>query len=532
MSLVSYTAVPDNHQESCEEPTVNPDRCDDRDLIAEESVRGSSIPIAFREILIDLNLRRNQRIFCIEFVLTTIMYFLLIQPAHAWCRFPLDIFDAEGCSARNRYGFDNGEPCFLFELKLQSTWTPIFNRPNITVLPLKCDAYDQMSLRRNTEVKIISALGHSTQGGFPVNKIPSRAISDSDGRDVSDENGETLYDQPALAFMKIRLDRSIHTTVRCSLAHSTTMEASFTGIYRRRCRFEKYYLAIIAVVVLLIYVTSKENRSNRVDETENRHVASLDSAPAGSHEQHLDFQANAGRLKDTIADQFPELEKEYDDLNWKEQKGSADHGDHGNDISAIPSNWRKHVQFLDEIPVTLNTSNTTSQGTMDEKAPLYSSATPNAAGNLTVAPAEPMGKVHEKTDEDILAEEYANHLDIVNDGNDEDTVKLHEFQNYPAEDISTNNGENSVANLDGGLTTSNPLENGNIHGASPAQRRNSLKIEVNVTIIPTDPPNLSAGMGTTAILERIESVETTPTGPAKLKRKEARDVENSVQVPA
>ncbi|XGW25304.1 hypothetical protein V3C99_006601, partial [Haemonchus contortus] len=304
MSLVSYTAVPDNHQESCEEPPVNPDRCDDRDLIAEESVRGSSIPIAFREILIDLNLRRNQRIFCIGTSLLLSAIFLLLfvfmlicfnhvmnkltlqqyqnnqglhmipdydtrtgngilslardkvakeryveiiqdyieaynkeqlsranftkdctpleKPAHAWCRFPLDIFDAEGCSARNRYGFDNGEPCFLFELKLQSTWTPIFNRPNVTVLPLKCDAYDQMSLRRNTEVKIISALGHSTQSGFPVNKIPSRAISDSDGRDVSDENGETLHDQPALAFMKIRLGRSIHTTVRCSLSHSTS----------------------------------------------------------------------------------------------------------------------------------------------------------------------------------------------------------------------------------------------------------------------------------------------------------------------
>nr|CDJ90156.1 unnamed protein product [Haemonchus contortus] len=329
------------------------------------------------------------------------------------------------------------------------------------------------------------------------------------------------------------------------------MEASFFGIYRRRCRFEKYYLAIIAVVVLLIYVTSKENRwvlhgtvesvvasniiaanrSNRVDETENRHAASLESAPAGSHEQHLDFQANAESLKNTIADQFPELEKEYDDLDWKEQKGSADHGDHGNDISAIPSNWRKHVQFLDEIPVTLNTSNTTSQGLMEEKAPLYSSATPNAAGNLTLAPAEPMVKVHEKTDEDILAEEYSNHLDMVNDINDEDSVKLHEFQNYPAEDISTNNGENSNANLDRGLTTPNPSGSGNTHDASLAQTRNSVKIEVDGTVNLTDPSNLSAGMGTSAVVERIESVGTTPTGPVELRRKEAPDVENSVQAP-
>ncbi|KAK6010376.1 hypothetical protein OSTOST_24598 [Ostertagia ostertagi] len=91
--------------------------------------------------------------------------------------------------------------------------------------PFKCDAYDQASLRKNPEVKIISAFGNGTQDGFPVNKIPSRAISDGDGRDVSDENGETLYDQPALVFVKIRLDRSIHTSVRCSLAQATTNTA-------------------------------------------------------------------------------------------------------------------------------------------------------------------------------------------------------------------------------------------------------------------------------------------------------------------
>ncbi|KAK5966744.1 hypothetical protein GCK32_000483 [Trichostrongylus colubriformis] len=145
----------------------------------------------------------------------------LEKPAHAWCRFPLDVFDAEGCSAKNRYGFDSGEPCFLLELKLQSSWTPVFSR-NVTILPLKCDAYDQSSLRRNVDVKIISPFGNDVMDGFPVNKIPSRAISDSEGRDVSDENGETLYDQPALAFVKIRLGRSIHTSIRCSLAQATT----------------------------------------------------------------------------------------------------------------------------------------------------------------------------------------------------------------------------------------------------------------------------------------------------------------------
>ncbi|KAK6029006.1 hypothetical protein OSTOST_04894 [Ostertagia ostertagi] len=158
MSLVSYTTVPDNHQEPCDASTINPERCDDTDLIAEDSIHGATIPIAFREILFDLHLRQSQRIFC---------------PAHAWCRFPLEVFDAEGCGAMNRYGFDSGEPCFLFELKLQSSWTPIFTR-NVTLLPFKCDAYDQASLRKNPEVKIISAFGNGTQDGFPVNKVRVR----------------------------------------------------------------------------------------------------------------------------------------------------------------------------------------------------------------------------------------------------------------------------------------------------------------------------------------------------------------------
>ncbi|KHJ75631.1 hypothetical protein OESDEN_24753 [Oesophagostomum dentatum] len=122
----------------------------------------------------------------------------LEKSPHSWCEFPLKMFDDAGCTALNRYGFESGEPCLLFELKLQTTWTPKLTQ-NVTTLPFKCDAYDHLAMRMNTNVKYFPQFETNPQyGGFTLNKVPSRAISDKDGRDVSDENGETLYDQPPL----------------------------------------------------------------------------------------------------------------------------------------------------------------------------------------------------------------------------------------------------------------------------------------------------------------------------------------------
>uniref|UniRef100_A0A0K0DJE0 DUF5727 domain-containing protein n=1 Tax=Angiostrongylus cantonensis TaxID=6313 RepID=A0A0K0DJE0_ANGCA len=115
----------------------------------------------------------------------------------------LRMFDTGDCAAVNNYGFDNGEPCFLFELKMQSNWTPKFDG-NATMLPLECGVYDQITLRKSVRVTYLSASGISSEyGGFPLNKIPSRSILDSESRQVSDENGETLYDQPALVSFTI-----------------------------------------------------------------------------------------------------------------------------------------------------------------------------------------------------------------------------------------------------------------------------------------------------------------------------------------
>ncbi|EYC29074.1 hypothetical protein Y032_0006g2773 [Ancylostoma ceylanicum] len=144
------------------------------------------------------------------------------KPPHAWCEFPLKVFEDAGCTAVNRYGYDSGEPCLLFELKLETIWTPRFTS-NVTELPFRCDAYDHLAMRMNTNIKYIPlSNGSSSQyGGFPLNKIPSRAISDNEGRDVSDENGETLYDQPPLIMVKLRLSRSKHTTVHCYIANKS-----------------------------------------------------------------------------------------------------------------------------------------------------------------------------------------------------------------------------------------------------------------------------------------------------------------------
>ncbi|KAJ1370361.1 hypothetical protein KIN20_032070 [Parelaphostrongylus tenuis] len=144
------------------------------------------------------------------------------KPSHAWCEFPLKVFDTGGCTAVNNYGFDNGEPCFLFEFKLHSNWTPKLGG-NETVLPLECGVYDQVTMSKGIKITYISASGVSSQyGGFPLNKVPSRTILDDKGRDVCDENGETLYDQPALVLVKLRLGKSVYTSVRCFIGGDTS----------------------------------------------------------------------------------------------------------------------------------------------------------------------------------------------------------------------------------------------------------------------------------------------------------------------
>ncbi|KAK5964827.1 hypothetical protein GCK32_018871, partial [Trichostrongylus colubriformis] len=69
MSLVSYTVVTSNQQEPYEVSSTNPERCDDTDLIAEDPIHKVPVPIAFREILLEYHLRRNQRIFCLGVLL-------------------------------------------------------------------------------------------------------------------------------------------------------------------------------------------------------------------------------------------------------------------------------------------------------------------------------------------------------------------------------------------------------------------------------------------------------------------------------
>ncbi|RCN27506.1 hypothetical protein ANCCAN_26758 [Ancylostoma caninum] len=144
------------------------------------------------------------------------------QPPHAWCEFPLKVFEDAGCTASNRYGYDSDEPCLLFFLKLESSWTPKFTR-NVTELPFRCESHDFFATEPNNNIRYIPASTGSSSlyGGFPLNKIPARTISDIEGRDVSDENGETLYDQPPLIMVKVRLSKGVHTSVQCYIPNKS-----------------------------------------------------------------------------------------------------------------------------------------------------------------------------------------------------------------------------------------------------------------------------------------------------------------------
>ncbi|KAK5966743.1 hypothetical protein GCK32_000482 [Trichostrongylus colubriformis] len=104
------------------------------------------------------------------------------------------------------------------------------------------------------------------------------------------------------------------------------------------------------------------------------------------------------------------------------------------------------------------------------------------------------GVVQGKNDETVLAEEYANHLDMANDN--EDNVMLHEFQNYPVEEMAATNRENSVG-FD--TTTSKLLRNSDDEPTD--QRGNITKSDAAMVSNVIGDPGLSSNKGTTEGVE-------------------------------
>ncbi|KAK6029007.1 hypothetical protein OSTOST_04895 [Ostertagia ostertagi] len=268
--------------------------------------------------------------------------------------------------------------------------------------------------------------------------------------------------------------------------------------------------------------TSFPLRPNLVAAKRNRDIVLRDSAPAGSHGQHANLPASAENLRDTIEDQFPELEKEYDGHALEELKGSADHYN-GNDIGAIPSSWREHIRFLNEVPPTMNISEVASQSPEEKNSPV-DSVNPYEVRTTTVMLPEKTGN-NGKSGEDVLAD-YANHLDKVN--NDVDNVMLHEFQNYPVEDILPTNVETSFAAPYEVAGTLKPVEIEDVAGTPASQRSpTESKSTAAADVIVVQSPQTTTTMGVEIpSLERVPVADVVKTSSA-----EANSTKTDAQTP-
>ncbi|CAJ0955198.1 unnamed protein product, partial [Mesorhabditis belari] len=141
-----------------------------------------------------------------------------------WCRFSQTTsfknFNKE-CTNQDNYGFDSGEPCLLFAFKDEIAWTPEWSKKGEPKqLPLKCEIktmFDTYTINATYFPPLEARDGY---GGFTMNKIPSLPIKGSHGF-VVDDDGEIIYDLPALIFVKLRkMEHKIKLKYVCSIKDS------------------------------------------------------------------------------------------------------------------------------------------------------------------------------------------------------------------------------------------------------------------------------------------------------------------------
>ncbi|CAJ0583089.1 unnamed protein product, partial [Mesorhabditis spiculigera] len=170
------------------------------------------------------------------------------KPKDKWCRFSAKKhFKTNGeCSPRNNYGFDSGEPCLLFAFKDEINWSPDWvNRNTLDYLPFKCEIKTSYNTYGINATYYPSVDAYPAYGGFAMDKIPSSPIKGENGY-VVDNDGEILYDLPALVFVKLRRNtHNVKLNFVCSIKDSvehyqfSNMDA-FVGLKDIRFTIETY----------------------------------------------------------------------------------------------------------------------------------------------------------------------------------------------------------------------------------------------------------------------------------------------------
>ncbi|EYC29075.1 hypothetical protein Y032_0006g2774 [Ancylostoma ceylanicum] len=214
----------------------------------------------------------------------------------------------------------------------------------------------------------------------------------------------------------------------------------------RRNRIKTQYLVVFGCLSLITYAALRANRS-----PSRASPSATDFHSSGEHRRvdvgnmappHGRIDENPGGLGDG---EFPELKKEYEDnLGHREEHGFSEtegieedqkvleegknERDSGNDIASLPAHSREHVQFVEEVPNTINATTDLLENP---------SSTASLAGILGVTSTHGVKNGEKETAAERQDGELnLNYADGLQEQTtvDDDDVKLNEFQNYPTEE--------------------------------------------------------------------------------------------------
>ncbi|VDK81088.1 unnamed protein product [Onchocerca ochengi] len=107
------------------------------------------------------------------------------------------------CSRTTNYGYDSGNPCFLFIFENRLGWKPNMNN-EVDYLPFSCRMEYQYSTNIYMNITYYPPLSTPIgSGGFQINLIPNQKITDENGNEIRGEDGNILYTLPPLIMAKM-----------------------------------------------------------------------------------------------------------------------------------------------------------------------------------------------------------------------------------------------------------------------------------------------------------------------------------------
>ncbi|ETN80072.1 hypothetical protein NECAME_09439 [Necator americanus] len=245
----------------------------------------------------------------------------------------------------------------------------------------------------------------------------------------------------------------------------------FEKVFRRN-RMKTQHLISIACLSLLAYIVI------RTTSILTPSAGNMKSFYINKYETHEDVSKKMNEMRvsrenylkanPSGIDEFPELKKEYDgnedhrterelnEINDEEQavrevQQDKNDRDSGNDIADLPTKSREHIQFIQEVPDTINTTTDSSTSTPSTTTLADILSFRSSVALFTKKPVE---ATIEKLEETPVNMDYVNNLEERFNTN-ENNPRIADYQLYPTEEISNEtNVEKTfpVPNSPGALT--------------------------------------------------------------------------------